>query len=246
MGSNPTPGTLVDPVTGLSRRQAIALAALIPLGIAASTVATVISENVDELCPDRRWECVTIEQGEPVIIGLLAASEASIRWPLREAVIEGIGRRLIGPHPVLVDARVPGCSAEETAEDVRELASDPPDEPPAAVVLGAACELSGTPLAQLLSDTGTTLVSLNDIGPIPTSPEFHLVAPQPDLATGASGLQGIGTASHLSDLIASHLATVLEEVADVVETLAIEDRGRLLIPRTRLRDALVEAGFARA
>jgi hypothetical protein len=59
-------------------------------------------------------------------------------------------------------------------------------------------------------------------------------------------VQAIGAASHLEDLIAGHVAAILEDVAGVIETLAIEDGDRLLIPRVPLRDALVQAGFARA
>ena len=233
----------MDPVTGLTRRQAILLALLIPFGIAASTVATVISQDVDELCPDEKWECVEIEEGEPVVIGLVAASGASVRWPLREAVEDGIGRTLIGPHAVLVDPRTPGCSAEEASDDVRELASDPPDEPPATVVMGSPCERTAPAMAQLLSDTGTTFIALNEVGPIPTAPEFHLVAPETSFAADASGVQGIGLASQLRDLIAGHLAGLLEDVVRVIEDVAIIDGNRLLIPRTPLRDALIEAGF---
>ena len=245
MGSNPTPGTL-DPVTGLSRRQLIALAMILPLGIAASTVATAVSENVDEACPDESYECAALKPGEPVIIGLVGASEPSLDWPLREAVEQGIGRTLIAGHAVLVDLRLPGCSAEEASQDVRELASDPSDEPPATVVVGAHCREAAVPMAQLLSDTGTTLVSLDDAGPVPTDPAYHLTAHRLDLSGDAAGVQGIGLASQLRDVIAGHLASVLEGVALAIERVAIEDGDDLLIPRTPLRDQLVRQGFSPA
>jgi hypothetical protein len=236
----------VDPVTGLSRRQAIALAFLIPLGIVASTVATAISEQVDSRCPDERYECATLQEGEPVILGLVAASDASMDWPLTEAVEQGIGNTAVEGHPVLVDIRLPGCDAEAASQDVRELASDPPDEPPAAAVVGALCAAAAVPMAQILSDTGTTLVALNEVPPVPTTPPYHLVGPELDLRTETSGLQGVGVASHLRQLVASHVGGVLEHVAGVIDRVAIRDGARLLIPRTALRDALVRDGFSPA
>lgn len=236
----------MDPVTGLSRRQLIALAAVIPLGIVASTAATAISERSDAACPDESYECASLEPGEPVVIGLLAASDASTKWPLREAAAQGIGRTLIGGHPVRVDLRFPGCSPEAASEDVRELASNPPDEPPAAVVVGAHCPEAAIPMAQLLSDTGTTLVSLNEVGAVPTDPPYHLLAPELDLQGEASGLQGIGLVSHLRDLIAGHVGGVLEDVIAAIDRVAILEGESLLIPRTPLRDGLVEAGYKSA
>ena len=243
MGSNPTPGTSVDPVTGLSRRQAIGLAVLIPLGIVASTVATAISEQVDSMCPDERYDCATLQEGEPVILGLVAASEASMEWPLREAVEQGMGDTYIDGHRVLIDLRLPGCDADVASQDMRELVSDPPDEPPAAAVLSAVCPEAAVPMAQILSDTGTTLVALNEVPPVPTDPPYHLVGPELDLPAETSGLQGIGVSSHLRPLVASHVGGVLERVAGVIARVAIRDGARLLVPRTALRDALVREGF---
>ena len=233
----------MDPVTGLSRRQAIALAILVPLGIVVSTVATAISEQVDSMCPDERYRCATLQVGEPVIIGLVAASDASTEWPLKEAVEQGIGDTYIDGHRVLIDLRLPGCDAEAASQDMRELVSDPPDEPPAAAVLSAVCPEAAVPMAQILGDTGTTLVALNEVPPVPTGPLYHLVAPELDLPTETSGLQGIGVASHLRQLVASRVGGVLERVAGVIARMVIRDGGRLLIPRTALRDALVREGF---
>ena len=236
----------MDPVTGLSRRQQIGLAVLVPLGIVASTVATAVSENVDEACPDQSYECAALEPGEPVIVGLVAASETSAGWPLREAIERGIGNTVIEGHRVQVDLRFPGCDPEAASEDVRELASDPPDEPPATVVVGAHCREAAIPMAQILSDTGTTLVSLDDVGPVPTDPAYHLTAHRLDLSGDAAGVQGIGLASQLRDVIAGHLASVLEGVTLAIERVAIEDGDDLLIPRTPLRDQLVRQGFSPA
>ena len=236
----------MDPVTGLSRRQLIALAVLIPLGIVASTVATAVSENVDSACPDESYECASLEPDEPLIVGLVAASEQSTEWPFRDAIERGIGKIHVEGRPVEVDIRLPGCSAEAAAQDARELVSDPPDEPPAAVVIGAVCEQTAAPMAQILSDTGTTFVALNRTGPVPTDPPYHLVAPKVDLEAEAAGLQGIGLASHLRELIAGHVGAVLEDVVRAIDEMAIVDGKTVLIPRTPLRDSLVEGGYPSA
>ena len=242
MGSNPTPGTLVDPVTGLSRRQQIAIGLLIPLGIVGSTVATLVDERGDDLCPDQAYECATLEPGEPIVIGLLDAEDPPGAWPLRE-VQQQLPRTIEG-HPIRLDARNPGCSAEAVAEDVRELASDPPDEPPAVLVVASGCHAAAVPMAQLLSDSGVTLVMLNEVDTIPTAPRYHLVARSLELSAPPVGTQAIGIASHLRELVAEHLAATLRETIQAIQSVMIRDGHELLVPRTALRDALLLAGFS--
>jgi hypothetical protein len=239
------PGHTVDPVTGLSRRQSIALALLIPVGVIASTVATVISEHVTAPCPADEYDCTRLEAREPIVIALLDASDPSTSWPLREAIPD-VTRTIPGEHPVRVELFTPRCSAEAAAEDVRQLGSDPPDEPPAALVIAAACREVAVPIAQILSDRGISLVMLNDPGPVPTDPRFLLIAPQLDLEVQTAGLQGIGIVSHLAELLTRHIAKVIDDASAAIEAAIIRDGDEVLIPRARLRDLLIEAGFSRA
>ena len=241
MGSNPTPGTLVDPVTGLSRKQQIAIGLLIPLGIVGSTVATLVDERGDDVCPDETYHCATYEAGEPIVIGIVDAAATSEARPLSDLAAQPFPS--IRGHPVELDLRSPGCSPEAAAQDVRDLASDPPDEPPAVLVITSACDEAVVPMAQLLSDSGVTLLTLGEARPVPTSPVYHLVAPELDLEAEATGLQPIGTASHLRDLLVQHAAGVLEDAVAAIEQLAILDGDRLLVPRTPLRDALIDEGY---
>ena len=211
----------MDPVTGLSRRQQIAIGVLIPFAIAASTVATLVDERGDDVCPDEAYDCVKLEPGEPIEIGIVdaaLASEASLLSDLRAqpfAPIRG--------HPVELDLRSAGCSPAAAAEEVRELASDPPDEPPSVLVIATACDETAVPMAQILSDSGVTLVMLDDGLPIPTAPPYDLLAPEP------GGLEAA--------------PSTLEAALDVVERLAIGNEDLLVIPRTPLRDALVAEGY---
>ena len=241
MGSNPTPGTLVDPVTGLSRRQHIALGLLLPLGIVGSTVATLVDEHGDDTCPDQAYECSTLEPGEPVVIGLVDALAPAEAWPVADLQAERFPS--IQGHPVELDLRRPGCSAEGAAEDVRELASDSPDEPPAVLVIAATCDAAAVPMAQVLSDSGITMLTIGEVSPIPTAPPYHLLAPGLDLEGQALGVQPIGSASHLRELIVGHAAGVLEDVVGMIEGISILDGDRLLIPRTPLRDRLIAEGY---
>ncbi len=244
MGSNPTPGTAVDPVTGLSRRQHIALGLLIPLGIVGSTLATLVDERGDDACPDEAYECTTLELGESIVIGLVNASAPSEAWPVADLQAQHFPP--IQGHPVRLDLLRPGCSAEAAAEEVRELASDPPDEPPAVLVIAAACDPAAGPMAQILSDSGITLLTLGDVAPVPTSPPYHLIVPELDLEGQTLGVQPIGSVSHLRELIVQHAAGVLEDAIGAIEGVAIEAGNQLLIPRTPFRDALIEEGYSRA
>ena len=222
----------MDPVTGLSRRQQVAIGLLIPLGIVGSTVATLVDERGDDMCPDQAYGCAALEEGEPIVIGVIRT------WP--EPDLEALRFRPIHGHPVRLDVRVPGCSARAAAADVRELASDPPDEAPAVLVIAATCDAAVVPMAQILSDSGITFVSLGEVQSVPTSPPYHLVPPGVDLA---EQINGMGSASHLRDLLAKQAAGPLEHAIAAIERVVIVDEDQLLIPRTRLRDALVEVGY---
>jgi hypothetical protein len=231
----------VDPVTGLSRTQQIAIGLLIPLGIVGSTVATLVDERGDDTCPDQAYECATLELGEPIVIGVVDASRPSESWPVSD-----LGSQRFPPvhgHPILLDVREPGCSAKASAEDVRELASDPPDEPPAVLVIAAACDAAAIPMAQILSDSGITLLTVGEVTSVPTAPAYHLVAPALDLEAETAGLQPIGSVSHLRELLVQHGAGVLEDVLGAIENVAIRKEDQLLIPRTPLRDALISGGY---
>jgi hypothetical protein len=232
----------VDPVTGLSRRQLFALGLVIPLGVVASTVATFINERVDAPCPDKRYECTSLEAGEPVIIGLLDASDPSAGWPVEDVSREFEAMEVRG-HPVHLEVGRTGCSPQAASEFVRELASDPPDSPPATLVVAGVCDETAIPLAQILSDSGISLVALNTAAPVPTDPPFHLLAPELDLQADVSGLQGIGLASHLRQLLVGHIAGVLEDTVSAVEGVGIREADHLLIPRTALRNELISEGF---
>ena len=232
------PGHLVDPVTGLSRRQHIAIGLLIPLGIVGSTIATLVDERGDDLCPDQAYECATLESGEPIVIGVVHTFPEPDLEAMRFPRIQG--------HPVRVDVRVPGCSARAAAEDVRELASDPPDGPPAVLVIAATCDAAVVPMAQILSDSGITLVSTSEAQSAPTSPPYHLVSPPVDVAEQLTGLQSIGSASHLRDLLAKQAAGPLQHAIAAIERVAIRKDDQLLIPRTPLRDAMIAEGYERA
>ncbi len=234
----------MDPVTGLSKRQQIAIGVLIPFAIAGSTIATIVDERGSDRCPDQAYECATIEPGEPVVIGIVDASKSSAESPFSD--LRDQSSSSIHGHQVQLHLRRPGCSAEAAAQDVRELASDPPDEPPAVLVIAAACDEAAVPMAQLLSDSGVTLLTLVEVRPVPTSPAYHLVAPEIDLEGQAAGVQPIGIASHLRDLIVEHVAGILEDAVDAIERLAIVDGEQMLVPRTPLRDALIGEGYRSA
>jgi hypothetical protein len=217
----------VDPVTGLSRRQLIALGALIPIGIVASTVATLVGEGVRAPCPEDRFACAVFESGEPLEVGLIAATDSVDD----RAVLQAMERDLesappILGHPIEADLRITGCSPEAASEAARELGSDPPDEPPSALVIAVACDAAIVPTAQLLSDMGTPLVTVGaPPPPIPTEPEMDLVAENLDVGD-PGGLVRI--------------------VLDAIRSVAVQENDELLVPGIGLRDELIASGLRAA
>ena len=215
----------MEAVTGLSRRSLIFLGLALVLGVVASTVATVVSSGARPGCQDADYGCVTFEPGERVVLGVLASGGDAV-GAVRMAV-ELHGGRLAG-RPVRILAWNDGCRVSSAAQGARELATDAPDEPPVLAVVAETCPRALAPAAQILSDSGVTLVSVTPgVLPPPTGhPSFYLVPgadPRANVTGAAAGA-----------------------ILDVSESLARTDpNGALLVPRTPLRDALSERGFVR-
>ena len=207
-GSNPAPGTLVDPVTGLSRRSLLFLAVAVALGVVASTVATVIAASSKGACPDEAYGCARFEDGEAVQLAMVVARPG----PASMDVPSGLGGRPVEVHEFAV-----GCSVEDAVTAAREIATDPPDGPPFLAAASATCPRASLPIAQILDDSGISLVVTGEEPELPRPAGFALAGPSPSAA----------------------LASVLQ----VAEGLVEQDDHALLVPRTQLRDGLVEAGL---
>ncbi|MGH2677968.1 MAG: ABC transporter substrate-binding protein [Actinomycetota bacterium] len=215
----------MEAVTGLSRRSLILLGLALVLGVAASTVATVVSSSARPGCPDGDYGCATFEPGEPVVLGVLS-SDGDAADAVRMAA-ELHGGRLAG-RPIRILAWNDGCRVSSAAVGARELATDAPDEPPVMAVVAETCPRALTAAAQILSDSGVTMVSPTSVALSPSAghPSFYLV---PDPASQSE-----------------EAAAVAGAILDVSESLARTDPGgALLIPRTPLRNGLVDEGFVR-
>ena len=198
----------MDPVTGLSRRSLTALAVAVALGVVASTAATVIAAHGDQACPEPTYGCATFERGEPVQLALVASSPG----PGFEAPTSLRGR------PVVLHEFAVGCSVEEAAAAAREIATDRPDGPPFLGAVAVTCREAGIALAQLLGDSGISLVFVGAPPDRPVPTPFALVASD----ASAAGAALLGAAARV----------------------AVEHDGALLVPRTPLRDGLAEGGLA--
>ncbi len=238
-GSNPVPGTSVDPITGLSRRALKWLGAALLIGLVASTVAAVLESRPEPGCPDHRYGCATFEHGEPVLVGAL--------FPPGEPGLLGVraslqARQTLRGHRLQVYSFPGRCSAEDAAEAAREFASDPPDEPPTVAVVAEACDAAEITAARILQDSGITLVSAAQPADPPVPARFYLVGP------GGSGSRTVTVDGTSRELGATELAAfrAAEAVLDAAWAVAVEHDGNLLIPRTQLRDALLDAGLTRA
>jgi hypothetical protein len=213
----------VESVTGLSRRSLILLGLALVLGVVASTVATVMSSSARPGCPDAEYGCATFEAGEPVVLGVLS-SRPDVVGSVQEAV-ELHGGRLAG-RPVRILAWNDRCRVSSATAGARELATDSPDEPPVVAVVAETCSRALTPTAQILSDSGVTVVSPIpvDLPPSAGRASFYLVPRSPPL--GAESVAGV----------------ILTEAESLART---DPDGALLVPRTPLRDVLLERGFVR-
>jgi hypothetical protein len=200
----------VDPVTGLSRKQGIALALLIPLGMVASTVATVRSERGDAVCPEGVSEgCSISEEGEAVVIGVIG-----------EPASPAGGAEVFG-HPIRADTFDTGCDVEETSHAARDTTDNPPDYPPAALVLVSVCEEAAIAPLQIAEDEGIPAVAYGEATSVATPLERHLVSEQPSAG----------------------VAELFELFSAALTEVAVQDGERVLIPLSRLRLALLEGGF---
>jgi hypothetical protein len=212
----------MDPLTGISRRTAALLGAILVVGIAVSTVATVLESRGDPGCPREAYGCTEIQPGQPIRLGLLTVGSAGAEAEAEVgAVLEARGETLLGLQ-VVIAHRGGGCTAESGAEAARELTDPPADTPHVVGSVGVACPPAMTPAAQILSDSGQVLVAASD-APLPGpagDPGFYL------------GAEGAGAAA--------------EAILEAVGAVALWNGDNLLIPRTDLRDALLEAGLTPA
>jgi hypothetical protein len=198
------------------------LVAVIVVGIIASTVATDLESRGDPACPREAYGCAEIRPGQDIRLGLLTVGPGGAEAMTEVgAAVQARGEVLLG-HRVVVSRRGGGCTAEAGAEAARDLTDPPADAPPVVGSVGVACPRAMIPAAQILSDTGQVLVAASDT-PLPDTagaPAFYLDA------------EGAGAAAQ----------AILDAVGDV----AVRNGGNLLIPRTDLRDALLDAGLSPA
>jgi hypothetical protein len=209
----------LDPLTGISRRTAALLGAVLVVGIAVSTVATLLESEEEPGCPSQAYGCTEIGPGQPIRVGLMTLGPGGAE-ALAEVgdVLDTRGATLLG-HRVVVAHRGGGCTAEAGAESARELAEPPADTPHVVGAVGVGCSQAMTPAAQIFSDSGQVLVAGSEV-PLPDpagNPAFYL------------GADGAGAAA--------------EAILDAVGTVALSEGDNLLIPRTGFRDALLEAGL---
>ncbi|HEX2029999.1 MAG TPA: ABC transporter substrate-binding protein, partial [Actinomycetota bacterium] len=144
----------------------LAIVGLLGLGaaVAVSTALTVAGDGTDPRCPDEAYGCATFRPGEAVRVGLLVtragADDATAVAARRGArlAIEAHGPRLAG-RPLDLLVQTPECSARGAARGARELASDPPFEPPVLAVVGMTCRAALQPAVQILSDSGVAYVT---------------------------------------------------------------------------------------
>lgn len=229
------PGSRLKSMTG-SRRTILVLTLL--LGAASVVVVvTALDRRTEDPCPDDRYGCVELGPDEPLGIGVLFPEGKPGRAGVEELVRsrgEVLGHRL---EMVSFDGR---CSAEAAAAAAREFATQPREGPSVVAVAGESCPEAETTAARILDDSGITFVSILTPSDVPATVSFHLGWVD---RAAADGGPGEGPSLSGTDRAAFEAAgAILSAVARV----AVEDGEELLVPRTQLRDALLEAGLTRA
>jgi hypothetical protein len=230
----------VDPVTGLSRRASLGLLAAVVVGVVGGTVAQYVAARGKPGCPDRRYGCATIEPGEPIDVGALFPTDGAGRSVVAAARPSA---EIVLGHTVHVVHLDGGCSAETAAEAAREFATDPPDGPPVVAVVGGACPAAEIPAAQILSDSGITFVAALEPAEVPGGASFYLAGPGVDRSEPDAVSPDVP-----GDIAVAGPATraAVAAVLDALQRVAVAHEGDLLVPRTQLRDALLEAGLSPA
>jgi hypothetical protein len=188
----------------------VALAVAVVIGVVASTVATVIEASAEGPCPDRAYGCGRFEPGEAVQLGVIVTAPGLQPFDVPSS---------LAGHPVVVHELPVGCSVDAATAAAREIATDPPDGPPFLAAISTACPRATLPIAQILDDSGISLVVTGEAPELPSPLGFAL--------TGSS------------------VAAAARAVLEVAEGLAVLDAGTLMIPRTMLRDDLVGASLDR-
>lgn len=236
----------------IGRRAALVLGgiAVAVAGVAISTVATLSEGREDDRCPDVEFGCVETGATGPIRLGTLLplsgprAGDGRAARLGAELALEEQGARLLG-HEIVLVHRDDRCLPEEGARLARLLATDTPAEPPIAAVLGAPCPRTTEPAAQILSDSGIPLVSWSitrvAFRDPPPSRSFY-VPIHPADRSGFGRFEALYRARHggpPEGPAAFHAFTATEVVLQAMDEVAVQGATRgVLIPRTRLRDAL--------
>jgi hypothetical protein len=221
--SGPTEASTDEPLTGAFRRTALLL--VVGLAVAFLIAVATMSGRRTDPCPDGRYGCVELGPGEPMGVGTL--------FPEGDPGREGV-EALVRSREEVLDHRlemVPfdgECSAHAAARAAREFATQPREGPAVVAVVGESCPEAETTAARILDDSGITFVSVVEPSDVPRTVAFHL--------------GWAGSASSPDRAAFDVTRTILQAVARV----AVEEGGDLLVPRTQLRDALLELGLSRA
>ncbi len=223
----------MDPVTGLSRRATLAAVVLVLVGIGAGGIATV--GGAQPGCPDAEYDCAAFEEGEPVVLGALFPDVDDASARAVELAVELHGT--LAGRPVEVAAYSDGCDAGRAAGGARELATDAPDEPPVVAVVGATCSTTAAPAAQILSDSGITLVTWSGAPVSFRDPRRSFLArpalgsPTPRFERSFAERYGHPPETSIAWLAFSAARKILQ----AADALAVGGgHGRLLVPRLAL------------
>lgn len=130
--------------------------------------------GAQEECSADEFGCVEIAEGDPLKLGTLlviSGENASLGLDSQHGVeiaVDLAGGEIAG-HEVTYDHQDDGCAAEGGQTGAQALAA----QDDVVAVIGTSCSSAGVPAAQILSETGITIISPSNTAPNLTDPAEH-------------------------------------------------------------------------
>src|SRR5918995_5653320 len=131
-------------------------------------------EDPTAVCDEDEFGCVEIAEGDPITLGTLLAisgENASLGQDSQNGVVVATNMRdnQVAGHPIEFDHQDDLCAAEGGQTGAQALAA----EESVVAVIGTTCSSAGEPAAQILSESGITVISPSNTAPSLTDPATH-------------------------------------------------------------------------
>jgi branched-chain amino acid transport system substrate-binding protein len=176
-------------------------------------------EDPTAVCDEDEFGCVEIAEGDPITLGTLLAisgENASLGQDSQNGVVVATNMRdnQVAGHPIEFDHQDDLCAAEGGQTGAQALAA----EESVVAVIGTTCSSAGEPAAQILSESGITVISPSNTAPSLTDPATH----QPFYLRTAHNdkIQGAAMADFATSELRARTAATIHDGSPYAEGLA--------------------------